>query len=75
MLLICEYITYIFIIIFYLYLIFGYGDQFLPSGQSRHWSGAIQNSNGEIKVWDTLTELSGFSGNPMYWINLSHLYL
>ena len=60
-----EVIAYIIIICSYIILYLN-DDNFLNEGQTRHWSGYIQDSDGEIDILDSLSESFGFSGNPLY---------
>ena len=63
---ICEILTYICIIGFCITLML-IDQHFLKEGQSRHWTGAILNADGEYSFRDTMFEFIGFSGNPLYW--------
>jgi hypothetical protein len=63
----CEYLTYILIICITIFMIMN-DSKFLQPGQTRHWSGAIQDHHGEIQQMDTFMELVGMGGNPIYWL-------
>ena len=60
-----EIIVYIIMVCSYIILFLNDGA-FLKEGQTRHWSGYIQDSDGEIDILDSLSESFGFSGNPLY---------
>ena len=61
-----EEIVYIIIICSY-FILYLNDDAFLNKGQTRHWSGYIQNYDGEIDILDSLSERFGISGNPLYY--------
>lgn len=63
---ICEILTYICILVVCITLML-IDQQFLKEGQSRHWTGAILNADGEYSLRSTILELIGFEGNPLYW--------
>ena len=65
--LLCEILTYICIIVFCITLML-IDQQFLKEGQSRHWTGAILNADGEYSLRSTILEFIGFEGNPLYWM-------
>ena len=67
MLNICECMAYVLIVLVTILLIVN-DDKFLQPGQTRHWSGAIQDDHGEIHQMDTFMELVGMGGNPIYWL-------
>ena len=64
---ICEILTYICILVVCITFML-IDQQFLKEGQSRHWTGAILNADGEYSLRSTMLELLGLEGNPLYWM-------
>ena len=62
----CEILTYICILVVCITFML-IDQQLLKDGQSRHWTGAILNADGEYSLRSTMFELLGLEGNPLYW--------
>jgi hypothetical protein len=65
---ICELILYMCVLVVCFFLYSNDTEYFLKDGQERHWTGVIQNEWGETCLQDSVLELLGFKGNPLYWV-------
>jgi len=62
----CEILTYICILVVCISFML-IDQQLLKERESRHWTGAILNADGEYSLRSTMLEFLGLEGNPLYW--------